>query len=182
MQPQALAFAARLSSVRKEYELIFYVVARDGRIEAPKPLCDSHIIPAFVGKWLKETSAIGFLRSATSPNLRQQDLLTKRLLCADCEGRLSGFERLAAERLFLPYVENRGRVRFEYEEWLLKFAISLSWRCLAASDGSGLNANPQHVAAVEAATGEFAGYLLDQRAAPKPSQSPYAGEIGRAHV
>jgi hypothetical protein len=133
-----------------------------------KPLCDSHVIPAFVGKWLKETSATGFLRSATSLNLRQQDLLTKRLLCADCEARLSGFERLAAERLFLPYVDNPGRVRFEYEEWLLKFAISLSWRCLAASDGSGLNSNPEHVAPVEAASGEFGAYLLDQRAAPKP--------------
>ena len=73
-------------------------------------------------------------------------------------------------------------MRFEYEEWLLKFAISLSWRCLAASDGSGLNANPQHVAAVEAATGEFAGYLLDQRAAPKPSQSPYAGDQPGEHL
>src|SRR3954468_11545726 len=76
----------------------------------PKPLCDSHIIPAFVGKWLKETSATVYLRSALSPDLRQQDLLTKRLLCADCEGRFSGFERLAAERLVLPYMANHGRV------------------------------------------------------------------------
>jgi hypothetical protein len=43
-----------------------------------KKLRMSHIIPNFVFKWMKETSATGFLRSAENPKKRLQDLLNYR--------------------------------------------------------------------------------------------------------
>ena len=45
-----------------------------------KTLCDSHIIPSFVYKWLKDTSATGYLRNGNSPNLRQQDGLKIKII------------------------------------------------------------------------------------------------------
>ena len=52
-------------------------------------LRDSHIVPAFVARWIKDTSATGFLRGFHQPNRRVQDFPTKRLLCEGCEQRFS---------------------------------------------------------------------------------------------
>ena len=41
----------------------------------------SHIIPSFVGKWIKNTSVTGFLRQAISADIRRQDIPKKYLLC-----------------------------------------------------------------------------------------------------
>jgi hypothetical protein len=38
-----------------------------------KELQESHILPGFVYRWMKETSATGYLRFAQQPNLRVQD-------------------------------------------------------------------------------------------------------------
>lgn len=79
-----------------------------------KPLADSHIIPKFAGKWLKETSATGYLRTAENPNVRKQDLPTEKLLCYDCEGLLSLWEKAFANEVFLPFLENK-KTRFKLE-------------------------------------------------------------------
>lgn len=102
-------------------------------------LRDSHAIPAFVVRWIKETSATPYLRSAVSPNLRKQDIGTIKLLCAECELVFSKVEGAFAERIFMPYVAEVldsagiGRLNrtFDYQDWLLRFAISLQWRVLA---------------------------------------------------
>ena len=57
-----------------------------------KDLRKSHIVPRFVGKWLKSTSATGFLRGVKNPELRLQDLPTLPLLCGDCEQIFSKLE------------------------------------------------------------------------------------------
>ena len=92
-----------------------------------RDLKESHIIPKFVGKWLKDTSATGYIRQAKQPNLRQQDFHTERLLCGECENLFSQWENLFTKNIFLPYV-NEGKRTFDYENWLLKFAVSLIWR------------------------------------------------------
>jgi hypothetical protein len=92
-----------------------------------KPLQDSHIIPKFVARWLKKTSATGYLRQATKANIRKQDLGREKLLCKDCETLFSNWETQFSQRIFFPYQDNNKR-EFDYEEWLQKFAISLSWR------------------------------------------------------
>lgn len=98
-------------------------------------LCDaesdlqlSHILPAFIFRWVRETSAGGYLRLGMAPNRRVQDGLKRYWLCAVCEGLLSRFETAFAEKLFYPYV--KGSSRITYEDWLLRFCVSVSWRVL----------------------------------------------------
>lgn len=100
----------------------------------PGTLRESHIIPAFVFKWLKETSITGFLRTTKNPKRRVQDGLKLRLLCDHCEGRLNAWETAFAGTIFHPYnADNALRVR--YDGWLLKFCASVSWRVLKAVEG-----------------------------------------------
>jgi hypothetical protein len=68
--------------------------------------------------------------------------------------------------LFRPFL-NDGRSRFPYEEWLLYFAVSLAWRCLATSGEEGLRDHPHHLDAVGRARDTWTGYLL--------GKSDYAG-------
>lgn len=98
----------------------------------------SHIIPAFVAKWIKETSATGFLRGGKAPNRRVQDGEQRKLLCRSCEDLFGKNERVFANEIFYPYVNEvlsktgtiQKNVRFSYDDWLLKFVISLHWRTL----------------------------------------------------
>ncbi len=87
----------------------------------------SHFIPKFVFKWLKETSATGYLRQSTNINLRIQDGLKENLLCDNCEKKFSRFETYFANEFFYPYVNNKKNI-FHYDSRLMSFIISLSWR------------------------------------------------------
>ena len=95
----------------------------------PRELKASHVIPAFVFRWLRETSGTGHLRFNQQPNRREQDGPTRAWLCEACEGDLGRFESEFARRIFHPYVGNEN-TRFLYGPWLLKFAASVSWRVL----------------------------------------------------
>lgn len=108
-----------------------------------RDLCDSHIIPSFVYKWIKNTSATGYLRFIKNFNLRVQDGRTVKLLCEDCEGIFNIIETHFSKRIFYPYVneeldENcvaQGNIKyFKYDDWLLKFIISIHWRIIVASE------------------------------------------------
>ena len=121
-------------------------------------LRDSHIIPAFVARWIKDTSATALLRSFHQPNRRVQDFETKRLLCEECEHRFSVAEEKFARLVFYPYHD--GRVRFPYEDWLLYFAVSLAWRCSVTSGRAELLKYPHHVEAIESARYVWADFLL----------------------
>ncbi|ULA65965.1 MAG: hypothetical protein LZF62_40004 [Nitrospira sp.] len=98
-------------------------------------LCDtegnlqlSHVVPAFLFRWVRKTSGDGFLRMGTAINQRVQDGSKRHWLCAACEGLLSRYETAFAEKLFYPYVNNT--LHISYEDWLLPFCVSLSWRVL----------------------------------------------------
>jgi hypothetical protein len=105
---------------------------------ASGPLCESHIIPHFVIQWLRESSATGYIRFAGAPNLRVQDGIKQRLLCAACEALLSGWEKETAERLFKPFHRD-SRTVLPYGSWLAKFCASLCWRVLFVYRGLGLD-------------------------------------------
>lgn len=105
-------------------------------------LTKSHIIPSFVGKWLKETSVTGYLRQRENANVRIQDLVKQKLLCSDCEIALSVNEKLFAENIFIPYVAEeldewaiaKGKIKsFSHTEWLIKFIIGLQWKTLVTN-------------------------------------------------
>ena len=97
----------------------------------------SHFIPKFVGKWIKDTSATGFIRLNQSVNKRAQDTAKDYWLCRDCERLFSGWEREFANKIFYPFV-NEGKSEAVYGGWLAKFCASLSWRTLTYIR----NANP----------------------------------------
>lgn len=90
-------------------------------------LLESHITPKFATDWLKKTSATGSLRQATQPDLRIQDGIKAKLLCAECEKLFSKWEKRFAEDLFIPFQE-KGQKSFDYDDWLLSLAVSLAWR------------------------------------------------------
>ena len=89
----------------------------------------SHIIPAFVFRWIRETSATGYIRLGDEPNRRVQDGWKKRYLCSSCENLLSVAERQFYQQVFKPVVEDRLE-QIKYGPWLLKFCVSISWRVL----------------------------------------------------
>ena len=93
-----------------------------------KELQLSHIIPKFVGRYLKQTS-IGNIRSQENPNKIIQDIEKHSLLCHDCEELFSASERYFANSVFYPY--HRDKVdTIAYNEQLFYFITSLSWRSL----------------------------------------------------
>lgn len=96
--------------------------------EKEKELKKSHLLPSFIFKWKKEQGT-GFFRTSQNPNKRVQDGLRLYLLCADCEQRFGLWEKQFSEKLFKPFHNNSGS-QVKYSEWLLKFAVSVSWRNL----------------------------------------------------
>lgn len=124
---------------------------------------ESHIVPSFVTKWLKETSATGFMRFGQSPNRRVQDGYKRRWLCRDCEGRLNAWETKFATLIFHPFNEDGG-VSVRYADWLIKFCTSISWRVLLMMKEDALLSNfsdRQH-RAVEAALQMWADFILER--------------------
>ena len=128
----------------------------------------SHIIPKFVYAWLKESSGTGFLRFSPNPNQRVQDGLKKDFLCGDCELLLSKFETEFANNIFYPLHQNEQlRLRtgpwFHYKSWCMKFAVSVSWRCLSVARELGLrhfDANQRRLA--DQALETWRAFLLGQ--------------------
>ncbi|AUO23201.1 hypothetical protein [Pseudomonas sp. NC02] len=90
----------------------------------------SHFIPKFVGKWVKETSATGFIRFNGDINKRAQDIAKDYWLCGVCEQLFSGWEREFANRIFYPFVKGEAD-SVSYGDWLAKFCASISWRTLS---------------------------------------------------
>lgn len=106
-----------------------------------KELKQSHIIPSFIGRWLKETSITGFIRQSKNPNVRKQDLIKMDLLCDKCEVLFSKYENYFAKTIFYPYVQEelneagiaQGNIKtINYHEYLLRFIVSLQWRVLVS--------------------------------------------------
>ncbi len=121
----------------------------------------SHLIPKFVVNWLKRSSATGFLRGAKNPNLRLQDTLKMPLLCSDCEKKFSRFEKYFAEQIFFPY-QDKGKQKFAYDESLLKFIVSISWRILCYEQILDY-ITPDLVPYVKCALKTWKDYLLELR-------------------
>ncbi len=88
----------------------------------------SHIIPKFVFRMLTKTS-VGKLRGGMNPNVPIQDGEKHYMLCKQCEELFSTYETEFATKIFYPFQEGTQK-RFQYDEWLQKFIVSVSWRSL----------------------------------------------------
>lgn len=119
----------------------------------------SHFIPKFVGKWVKDTSATGYIRFNQSINKRAQDIVKEYWLCECCEQLFSSWEREFANRIFYPFM-NEGKSEAHYGAWLPKFCASLSWRTLTyvRSQNSVRSEEVSH--ALDTAESALASYLL----------------------
>lgn len=102
-----------------------------------RPLHLSHILPAFVFRDLKRGSATGHMRFSENPNVRVQDGIKQRWLCSDCEQKFSAWERKFANEVMKPW--NEGALKTRYDDWMLKFCVSVSWRTLLYAKGRNPN-------------------------------------------
>ena len=131
----------------------------------PRALRNSHVIPAFFGRYLKETSATGFLRGAVSPNKRVQDLAKEFLLCEECEQRFSGWER-EFSGLALPVVQGDDFRVLRYGPWMLPFIVSLSWRVLVSDRDDLLQGHSHFTEEVGKVLESWRLFLLGRRRDP----------------
>lgn len=103
-----------------------------------KELRESHVLPAFVFRWLRGRAGAGHLRNTDNPNRRVQDGLKFHWLCGDCEDQFNRYETAFAAKVFHPW--HSGNNQIVYEDWLLKFCVSISWRVLKFARGHNKNA------------------------------------------
>ncbi len=95
------------------------------------PLKESHIIPKFFGRELKKKSNSQTLVDGINPqkNPKPQDIAKEYLLCGQCESRFSNWETSFRNKV-MP-ANKSLLVPIGYDDWMLKFAVSISWRVLA---------------------------------------------------
>jgi hypothetical protein len=136
-------------------------VSRCSLCEEYKTLKDSHIIPKFIGKWLKETSATGYLRQTSNADRRQQDITKLPLLCNECEQLFSKNEKLFSENIFKPF--QGGDKRFNYDVWLLYFIISVQWRIVVTQKETARDIPVSLMKKLDAASEIWRNFLLGQR-------------------
>lgn len=122
----------------------------------------SHIIPAFVYRWLKQSSPTGFIRAAGNPNKRLQDGPKQHLLGRTCEDLFSGWENQFAETIFREvHHEGINNLNFSYGDWFAKFCVGTSWRSLAylLESKSDVTLPFGHEEAAHAALGKWRAFL-----------------------
>ena len=136
---------------------------------AKKELRLSHIIPRFIAKWLKETSASGFLRTGDTGH-RIQDTFKINLLCEKCEELFSAWETYFAEQIFYPFQD--GNTKLPYDDRLSKFMVSIAWRLLRVYLYDLID-DPTRRGYSETALEEWKDYLLGKRS----DLGPYENHI-----
>jgi len=131
------------------------------------PLQNSHIIPAFVFKWLKYGGA-GHIRHTGNMNKRVQDGATEKLLCANCEALFNIWETKFSNQIFNPFCYDGKLPSITYDDWLLKFCVSVSWRSLSymrsKTEFSHYNETQKQLA--DHASEIWADFLLGKRKHP----------------
>jgi hypothetical protein len=126
-------------------------------------------VTEFVWRWLKETGGGGYLRFVFNPNKREQDGFQERILCGDCEGLFSSWEKEFSERVFVP-MHRDGVSVVQYGPWLGKLCVSVCWRTLFVFHqmGSLHHFSDDLRTSAESALTAWRDYLLDQAKTPAP--------------
>ena len=129
--------------------------------EQQAELRNSHIIPRFVGRWLRRTSATDYLsRAQLSGGIRRvQDLTTAKLLCADCEEQISSFETYFAGHVFPPWKDARLEA-VPQDERIAKFVVSVSLRALWVLWDAGDRLTAAHCNELAQLEQEWRGYVV----------------------
>lgn len=130
----------------------------------------SHIIPKFVGRWLKNSSAAGYIRNVVNPNVRIQDLPKVYLLCRECEKNFSAIETRFANEIFYPF-HTENKKSFQYGTWLKKFVISVNWRVAVSKLNNRLPDDHPSYPIFEETLETWRQFLLDQTDNPGLSEN-----------
>lgn len=143
-------------------------------------LLESHIIPSFVYRWLKESSVTGHFRHGETINKRVQDGIKIHMLCSNCEKLFGVWENAFAQEIFVPLHE--GKTMNIYGPWLLKFSVSISWRILTYfKEFLDLNHFSEDLLkSVDNALNVWQEFLLDKRPHPDKYEQhllPFRGFI-----
>jgi SEC-C motif len=77
-----------------------------------------------------------YFRYAGTPNIRRQDGVREMLLCEACEDLFSRDERLFAKLIFRPVIADPAK-SFSYDEYLMRFLLSVAWRVMTSRVYSG---------------------------------------------
>jgi hypothetical protein len=134
---------------------------------AEDPLCRSHIIPKFVGEWLKATNGTGRLRDSANPNRLIQDITWRYMLCTDCEERFAKVEAEICTRIFMP-LHTEEVEAFRFGPSFVQFAVSIVWRCLIFLRGEGGLGKLGELPEIVSAEKTWREYLLEQRQTVAP--------------
>lgn len=128
---------------------------------------ESHIVPKFIYRWLKKSSASGYLRFAENPNKRAQDGIKEYWLCPACEDRFEKWETQFSGKAFYPYLKE-STFKSSYEDWMLKFSVSVTWRALTyIKDTLGIDYFPEEMQGhAQKAEEEWRAFLLGERPHP----------------
>lgn len=138
--------------------------------ENSSDLCESHILPKFVFRWLRKSSLTG-VRDSETPNLRVQDGWKRDFLCVACEALLNKYETPFAKHLFWPFHKRAASDPLkapDYRDWCLPFCVSVSWRVLrmAQEDGILPSLTQTQEAGVQSALDTWRDTLLNKRPHP----------------
>lgn len=88
----------------------------------------SHIIPKFIGRNLKKSSATQKMVKISNPYKPVQDIEKEYLLCKECEEKFSLYEKWFSEHIFYP--EQQGVDFILIDKRLFYFITSVNWRRL----------------------------------------------------
>jgi len=125
--------------------------------DCEKTLKESHIIPKFVFRWMKQTGG-RYIRKADNPNKRVDDGVKSYLLCNDCEQSFSKFEDKFARDIFYPY-SNDNIAIFQYDKDLMKFSISVLYRLLLINLNENQSFDNVHFKELLSALAEWKNFL-----------------------
>lgn len=132
-------------------------------------LSRSHIVPKFVGEWLKTTNGTRRLRDSASPNRLLEDITWRYMLCAECEERFSQAESEVCTRIFMPLHEEEVEA-FRYGPAFLQFAVSVVWRCLIYLRVEGRLGKLGELPEIVSAERTWREYLLGRQSTVAPHE------------
>jgi hypothetical protein len=137
--------------------------------EQNRDLRESHIIPKFVGRWIKRSSETRKFRAPDAPRRRKQDIYKQPLLCGECEQRFSSVESTFSSEIFRPFLDD-GQEMIDYGSWLLEFAVSEAWRVGIVHRTEIASQFHALAADMDLALREWADFLLKKRPDPGSRQ------------
>jgi hypothetical protein len=93
------------------------------------PIENSHVVSAFVFRWLKAGTPHQTLRHSDDLAKPYQDGWKDEYFCADCEQKFGTWENWFSKNIFKPFASGKQQI-FKLGDEAALFAASIHYRCL----------------------------------------------------